>query len=239
MINKEELDALVTKSQSIKINVYREYCQHLFLSFLYQKKEAERMLFKGGTALKIAYQSPRYSEDLDFSLFNITFLQIENLLLSIIEELERVNLSYKILESKKTSGGYLAKLAINLYQENINILIQGSMRKRIETRADIQLIKNDFIPPYTILLLPERQLVEEKIQATLTRSKPRDFFDVYFLLRSGIIPISLRPDLGNLLRIIQKEKIDFSQLADFLPASMSSLVKNFEKVFTSEMEKFK
>ena len=113
------------------------------------------------------------------------------------------------------------------------------MRKRIETRADIQLIKNDFIPPYTILLLPERQLVEEKIQATLTRSKPRDFFDVYFLLRSGIIPISLRPDLGNLLRIIQKEKIDFSQLADFLPASMSSLVKNFEKVFTSEMEKFK
>ena len=239
MVKKEELESLVTKSQTTKINVYREYCQHLFLSFLYQQKDAEKMLFKGGTALKIAYKSPRYSENLDFSLFDIPLRAIENLLLTVIDKLEKVNLSYDILESKETTGGYLAKLAINLYEENINILIQGSRRKKNSKGADIQLIHNDFIPPYTVLLLSKRQLVEEKIQAAATRSRPRDFFDVYYLLRSGNVPVSFISKLQKLPQIIEKKKVDFAQLSEFLPSSMFSLVKNFENVFTSEIDKFR
>lgn len=38
----------------------------------YQEKEAEAILFKGGTALRLIYQSPRFSEDLDFSGFKIS-----------------------------------------------------------------------------------------------------------------------------------------------------------------------
>ncbi|MFV1917566.1 MAG: nucleotidyl transferase AbiEii/AbiGii toxin family protein [Patescibacteria group bacterium] len=213
-------------------------CQHLFLSLLYKQRGAENMLFKGGTALKIAYQSPRYSEDLDFSLFNITFRQIENLLLSVIEELEKINLSYKIVDSKETSGGYLAHLSVALYEENINILIQGSTRKKDGKETDIRLIKNDLIPPYTITLLPEKELVEEKIQAAMSRSKPRDFFDVYFLLRSGKVPNTLVSKVLLLPQIIKKRNIDFEELSAYLPISMSPLVKDFEKTFNSEVSKF-
>ena len=238
MIKKDQLETLVTKNQTTRKNVYREYCQHLFLSFLYQEKGAEKMLFKGGTALKIAYQSPRYSEDLDFSLLKISFPHLENLLLKMTEKLEKTNLPSEIVESKETTGGYLAKLAIKFYQEKVNILIQGSMRKRNGQDADIKLIKNDFIPAYTVRLLPEKDLIGEKIQAALTRGKLRDFFDVYYLLRSGNIPVSFRSSLRQLPPIIKKKRLDFNQLSDFLPTSMATLAKNFENIFITEIGKF-
>jgi predicted nucleotidyltransferase component of viral defense system len=33
-------------------NIVREYFQHLFLSELYKREDADRLLFKGGTALR-------------------------------------------------------------------------------------------------------------------------------------------------------------------------------------------
>ena len=53
---------------SVFPNIVREYFQNVFLAKLYTLSEAEKMLFKGGTALRILYGSPRFSEDLDFSL---------------------------------------------------------------------------------------------------------------------------------------------------------------------------
>ena len=43
----------------------RDYLQHLLLSLLYNRSQA--LIFKGGTALRLVYQSNRYSEDLDFN----------------------------------------------------------------------------------------------------------------------------------------------------------------------------
>lgn len=67
MIEKPVLQAAATKAQTTFGNFLREYCQHLFLTHFYQKKKSENFLFKGGTALKLLYGSPRFSEDIDFS----------------------------------------------------------------------------------------------------------------------------------------------------------------------------
>ncbi|MBN1444929.1 MAG: nucleotidyl transferase AbiEii/AbiGii toxin family protein [Candidatus Omnitrophica bacterium] len=61
--------------KTTEINIAREYVQHLFLSSLYREKSSEKVLFKGGTALRIVFQSPRFSEDLDFSGFGINLVQ--------------------------------------------------------------------------------------------------------------------------------------------------------------------
>jgi len=45
MIQEEEIERLTAKNQTSKINVYREYCQHLFLSYLYRQKEAGNTFF--------------------------------------------------------------------------------------------------------------------------------------------------------------------------------------------------
>jgi len=238
MLKKEELQRIITKSQTSPINIYREYCQHLFLSILYTRKGSEQVLFKGGTALKIAYKSPRFSEDLDFTLFNITSRKIEDLLLLVSEGLTQHNLKNQIVEAKQTSGGYLSNFVFYLYQEKVIISIQGSRRKKNNRKANIQLISNDYIPQYTLLLLPEEELVEEKVQAALTRAKPRDFFDVYFLLRQGLIPVGLRNNLASLAETVNENKVDFAGLVDFLPASMTALAKSFKDSFVSEVNKF-
>lgn len=69
MISGEVLEKLATHYQTgVFPNIVREYFQHVFLSELYKLPEAEKMLFKGGTALRIVNGSPRFSEDLDFSI---------------------------------------------------------------------------------------------------------------------------------------------------------------------------
>lgn len=67
MLSKENLEKFTKQKQTSVQNVVREYCQHLFLSFLYQNPGSEKLLFKGGTALRIVLKSPRFSEDLNFT----------------------------------------------------------------------------------------------------------------------------------------------------------------------------
>lgn len=67
MIADHVLKSLATKFQTTELNVRREYCQHLFLSYFYQQPLTDHIYFKGGTALRTLYNSPRFSEDLDFS----------------------------------------------------------------------------------------------------------------------------------------------------------------------------
>ena len=48
--------------------VVREYWEVVLLNRLFESPGGKDLVFKGGTALRLAYGSPRFSEDLDFSL---------------------------------------------------------------------------------------------------------------------------------------------------------------------------
>ena len=94
MITGEQLEKLAREYQtSLFPNTIREYYQHIFLEHLYQVPEADRLLFKGGTALRTVYGSPRFSEDFDFSLFDVlpaaTKVFLEGFFVRVLENLER------------------------------------------------------------------------------------------------------------------------------------------------------
>ena len=95
MISRQFITDLSTKYQTSEQNIAREYCQHLFLSYLYRLKGGEKMLFKGGTALRIVFQSPRFSEDLDFSTFDLSVEEINGLVDSVLVNLSKEGLQYK------------------------------------------------------------------------------------------------------------------------------------------------
>ncbi len=79
MISIETLEKLSKQYQiALFPNIVREYFQHLFLAELYKFPDAGKLLFKGGTALRIVYGSPRFSEDLDFSLFGVEQKEIKS-----------------------------------------------------------------------------------------------------------------------------------------------------------------
>ncbi|MBU1088585.1 nucleotidyl transferase AbiEii/AbiGii toxin family protein [Patescibacteria group bacterium] len=238
MISILDLQTLSQKLQSTQQNIRREYVQHLFLSNFYQRQNTRHILFKGGTALRIVFNSPRFSGNLDFSSQTYNTKFIKNSIESTLKEIERLGINTNIVESKETTGGYFADITFKLHTSKIPILLQFSKRKANDTQ-EIVVISNDFIPPYTISLLNRQQLFQEKIQALLTRSKPRDFYDIYFLIRSNLINQSQKQLLSQVKTKLDSSKINFSyELKQFLPKSHWPIIKNFSRNLLTELDKF-
>lgn len=239
MLTKEQLFLIQNKFQTLKANVMREYVQHLFLAALYRASGSEKILFKGGTAYRIAYKSPRFSEDLDFSADVIDIKEIEKIMVGVLEDLANNGLTCEIEESKGTTGGYLAKLFTTIQDEKIPIDIQISLRQKIGKKYDIFDIVNEYIPTYTALLLPREAMTNEKIQAALTRSKPRDFYDIYFLLKNGLFSSDQKSQLVQVKKILSQKRIKFSdELSHFLPRSMKPVAESFPQSLLSEFDKY-
>lgn len=239
MIEQETINEMATKWQTQAINVAREYIQNLFLSFFYEQKEAKSVLFKGGTAIRVVYQSPRFSEDLDFSTNKFFSLkELESLIINTIVKVEQVGIETDLEESKSTAGGYLCIISFKFLEYNLDIHVEVSFRKKNEAEGETIVVKNDFIPSYTIIALKQKQLVREKIQATLTRQKPRDFFDIYFLLRAGMIDAESKIYLKDIREKTVDSKIDFSnELKNFLPIHHYSIIKDFKETLIREIDR--
>lgn len=239
MLTQERLLIIQNKFQTLIENVYREYAQHLFLQSMYQVKNSNKILFKGGTAYRLAYKSPRFSEDLDFSSCQISKDEIEEIILLSLEDLSNSGLKGDIEVAKETTGGYLAKLYIEIQGIKIPINIQISLRKLLKNDYDIVDILNEYIPTYQAYLLPKREMIGEKIQASLTRSKPRDFYDVYFLLKSGELTVFEKEELRKVKKILTDKKIKFGdELSHFLPKSMKPVIDKFPEPLLTELNKF-
>lgn len=246
MITRQFISELTTKHQTLEENIAREYCQHLFLSYLYKRIEAGKMLFKGGTALKIVFNGPRFSEDLDFSASELSVPEVNSLVDLVLGDISKEGvLTRKEVNpgtQGETSGGYFAIINFKLLEFGSEIKIQVSFRNRDSLETNTTLVENDFIPPYTIVYLQEKLLVGEKIQALLERSKPRDFFDLYFILRHRELVKFLPREMENLKqRLIDKTESIVEggwekELKIFLPVSYYPLLKDFKARLLQEIE---
>ncbi len=192
----------MTQYQTSELNIIREYLQHRFLQLLYTQPESGRFLFKGGTALRIVYQSPRFSEDLDFSGRG-NGCHFEKCLETILGEMALEGIGVNLTESKKTSGGWLANLNFNVLESRLKIQTEISFRQQ-QLAGESVLIASDFIPAYRLVILTPTRLVGEKVAALLDRGRARDIFDLYFILRNP----NLRPHL-TLNTKQRKELVDF------------------------------
>ncbi len=242
MIDAKLVRTLADRYQTPSDNIVREYFQHLFLSHLYRQKDADHLLFKGGTALRIVWQSPRFSEDLDFTGTNASIQAIESVLEKTLAGIEEEGMNVEIDEAKKTSGGYFSILQFEGGGNRGEIQLEVSLRGAGRAAGDTALIPSEFIPAFTLIHLEEKILVHEKVMALLTRAKPRDFYDLYFILRSRLAFKEIfQKDKTlkiKLMDAMQKTKLDAkSELKRFLPASQHGLLKNFKTVLTAEIER--
>lgn len=238
MIALDKLQALANKKQTTELNIRREYVQHLLLSYFYQQPQTATIYFKGGTALRLVYNSPRFSEDLDFSTPQVELKPIEDAVLDTIKEIEREGVGAEIGESKETSGGYLGIFNFQLASQVVPIQIEISARDK-DCRGEVMTVVSDLLPPYTITALDKDQLINQKIQALLSRQKPRDFYDLYFILRADLLPAQDKKVLPEVLEKLTKSNIQFDQeLERFLPKSHWAIVKDFRVTLEREIQKF-
>jgi len=240
MLDVEYLKKLALKFQTREENVAREYLQHLFLSFLYKIKGSENIFFKGGSALRIIYHSPRFSEDLDFSSKDFLLRkEIESIFLEVLSQIEKENIKIELKETKFTSGGYLGILGYNFSGFKGEIFFEVSLRRK-ELKGEVQTIVGEYLPAYLIFSLSPCQLVKEKISALLERSKPRDYYDLYFILRHPELKKFLnKKELEKIKERLKKEKINFKrELEMLLPISHHPILKNFKQRLLQEIEKY-
>ncbi len=238
MITDNALRDLAQKFQTTELNVRREYIQHLFLSYFYQQSQTDRIYFKGGTALRMLYDSPRFSEDLDFSSSLTTIHPIEQAVLDTLTEIARENIQPDLKESKRTSGGYLASMTFQLQADSISLQLDVSLREG-RKKGEAVTIASNYIPAFTVIALAREQLVEEKIQALLTRRKARDFYDLYFILRANLLPAKERRILPQALKTVRRSDIQFEkELKQFLPKSHWALIRTFRTTLEREIERY-
>jgi hypothetical protein len=238
MISNIEIKKIATKFQTSEFNIAQEYCQHIFLMNLYKNKLSDNLFFKGGTSLRIVFGSPRFSEDLDFSSTLSTKI-LETLLIKTLKDLQNFAIKTELIEAKTTSsGGYLAIFICEFLNYSVQLQIEVSQRAKKKISGEIFTINSEFIPVYTLYNLETKKLIDEKIQATLTRQKPRDFFDIYFLLRLKILEPTQKKELDKIKKLIEQTKINFAnELKQFLPLSFHGVIKDFKKTLISEINR--
>ena len=246
MISQGMLEKLSRQSQmGVFPNVVREYFQHVFLSELYRLPETDKLLFKGGTALRVVYDSPRFSEDLDFSLVGVAKNNIkvfvEGLFVHVLAEIEQSGIKVELGEKiGSTSGGYFGVATFYMLDyPPVSVEINISARSGQSITGEVDSVANDFVPTYTIVHLPRQEIVAEKIfGALMERKKPRDFYDLYFIMRKGLLAPNQKKELGRIkdVIILAAKKINFkNELGAFLPIDQQGIIRDFSATLEREL----
>lgn len=248
MISNETLEKLSTQYQTgIFPNIVREYFQHIFLGELYKLPSAEKLLFKGGTAFRIIYGSPRFSEDLDFSLFGVSDREVksfvEGLFVHVLAEMDKAGIKVELGDKTgPTSGGYFGVATFRMFEyPPVGVEINVSSRNGRNVVGEVDSVVNNFVPTYTIIHLSQKELVEEKIFGALReRKKPRDFYDLYFIMRKGMLSLDQKIQLAKVKDeiIADAKKIDFrGELGAFLPADQQVIIRDFSAMLKRELDR--
>ena len=101
-------------------------------------------------------------------------------------------------------------------------------------------VSSDYVPAFSLVQVPPRDLVAGKMAALLNRQKASDYYDLYFIHRNR--ELNKYADKKKMNLVVAKLKTirtDFKkELMVFLPASHQLLLKDFKKTLMREIEKY-
>ncbi len=246
--------------KTVILNYLKEYIQYLVLGLIYNHPEFKKLVFKGGSCLRVCYNLPRLSEDLDFDYQKKQFPG------GLLPYLEKY-LSYEI------RGKYFPPLETKI-QSTIRLYLKfpilhslGLAEKSESDKLYVKIEVEDTILPYAnFALVPISRLgfnfmayhydlstlLSGKIHALLNRLwfkgkrqeidiKGRDFYDLYWFLENKV-----KPNWRSLKKITSVKNED--ELKSILMARIKKIVtpqklsydlKNFlpDPVFVSDFSK--
>jgi len=163
-------------------NVLREYYEYYILKEIFDSEIGESLIFKGGTALRLFYSSPRYSDDLDFSIIKkINFKILEKIAKKTIIR----NSNIKINDLWNKYNTMLCEFKINEEWKKMPFFIKIEISKRELAQIEDTEIKlareNDFGLEILGRVFKLEILLKDKINALNNRDEPKDYFDVWYI----------------------------------------------------------
>lgn len=185
MITADQLKHVAHTLKTNEFTAFREYVQCLFLSVLYAHPASSHIYFKGGTAIHMIYQAPRFSEDLDFTshITDAAFSSLITGTFSRLTQSERL-----VFKERTTITGKRFLLAATelpgLPAAYVNL--DFSFREKV-LRPEQSIIQTAFPILFTEFVshLSKEEMFAEKIRAIATRKKGRDLYDLWYLSARG------------------------------------------------------
>jgi hypothetical protein len=184
MLTKSEL--LGYKTWPNRYQLEKDYLQYAVLLEIFKRSKGG-LVFKGGTALQKCYGLDRFSEDLDFTTDSADEIRRVEDGLQGIKQL--YNATFKRTENEQ-SALFNLKIEGPLFEKQQSIqTIIIEISKREKTLRKPMLIR--LIPKYRdleaqlVVVMDKDEILAEKTRALLTRRRPRDLYDTYFLLNKG------------------------------------------------------
>ena len=181
--------------------ILREYLQYKILEIVFNGPHANKLIFLGGTCLRIVHGNQRFSEDLDFDNLDLTEAEFHQIAENIAVQLDRMGYE---AETKPISRG-----AFHCYIRFPRLLflqgLSGYEEEKILIQLDTEAQHFVFMPEKPILnkfdvftkiaVTPLSILMAQKCYAILNRNrnKGRDFFDLVFLMG-----LHVQPDMNYL-----------------------------------------
>jgi uncharacterized protein len=176
----------------------RDYCISWFLMGLSRTSLKDKIIFKGGTALRRCYfHDYRFSEDLDFTLLqSIAFDELKLQLEFVYEEIKEasnITFSFSRIDPNSHRNSYTfyltydGPLPVSSFQKEIKVDITIS-EKVFYSPSKVVILKcdefydlpsdADGISVYTL-----NEIASEKTVALLDRARtePRDLYDLWYL----------------------------------------------------------
>lgn len=186
MLTKDEL--LEYKTWPNRHQLEKDYLQYVVLLEIFRRAKAG-LVFKGGTALQKCYGLDRFSEDLDFTANSED--EIKNVEDGLQSLKQLYNSSFKKTEDER-SVTFNLKIEGPLFEKPQSIqTISVEISRREKTLRKPLVVR--LIPKYRdlevqmVVVMDKDEIMAEKTRALLTRRRPRDLYDSYFLLKKGAI----------------------------------------------------
>ncbi len=214
-----------------------EFIQHLILQSLFRHGGFKNLTFTGGTALRLLYHTPRYSEDLDFSLTDKMGFEFSSLLKKIQKDLSSQQFpgEMKWYEEKTVAkatlkfAGLLKDFGISpLKDQKVMVKLEVDCRPPDGGAKEIVLVPTPVSYQVTVFDLPS--LFATKLHAVFFRSyaKGRDYYDLLWYLGKRV-----KPNFPLLNRAIAQSQGEGHEIHenDFAKKLIAHLEKvNFEKI---------
>ncbi|MBU2956114.1 nucleotidyl transferase AbiEii/AbiGii toxin family protein [Paracoccus sp. 1_MG-2023] len=256
MVNFQQLvdKAMTPDRAGLRPVIEKELLQYDILFALDQAGLLKRLIFQGGTSLRLCYGSSRFSEDLDFvggvDFTNAELMQISDILQDYLDKRYGLEVDVKSHREVRTlpenQGITIDKWQVvvttspgqnHILRQRIKIVVTNIPA---HTNTVMALERNyDFLPDgYQDLLIPVEELDEimaDKLAAfpaSTGRIRHRDVWDLRFLSQKGA-----KPDV----ELVRKKVADYG-IVDWEP-KLAAAVTNIVTVassaeFRSEMDSF-
>lgn len=211
----------------------REYLQVLALKAFYGLPKAEKLILLGGTALRLGYDLPRFSEDLDFDAKSLSYKEWKNLLEETAHDLSRQGISAEVHAAEKGSlltGDLRFKGFLQAYRlaqnpgEKLRIKMEAN-RPGYSFESEPRVISG-YGEMFPVPFAAPGLMAGEKILALLSREVGRDVYDLFFMASKKWEPDARVLSSKNLAK--DPAKAVLNRVASWGPRKLSDMARRLE-----------